>query len=147
MNKHIGRRNGRNGALRVLVVGVGNMGASHARAYDKIDGFELAGMCARTIAKRATRATKNADRKRPTRGLIGGAGLLEVQEDDLDRREEHHLRRIVAAFEPAAQARFGNAEVTRELRRAAQDEAGSVQRSRVGRLPRWQCRGTVDLCG
>ncbi|SDR58195.1 Predicted dehydrogenase [Rhizobiales bacterium GAS113] len=42
----------KNGALRVLVVGVGNMGASHARAYDKIDGFELAGLCARRIAKR-----------------------------------------------------------------------------------------------
>ncbi len=41
------------GALRVLVVGVGNMGASHARAYDKIEGFELAGLCARRIAKRA----------------------------------------------------------------------------------------------
>ena len=42
----------KNGALRVLVVGVGNMGASHARAYDKIEGFELAGLCARRIAKR-----------------------------------------------------------------------------------------------
>jgi len=42
-----------NGKLRVLVVGVGNMGASHARAYDEIDGFELAGLCARHIAKRA----------------------------------------------------------------------------------------------
>jgi predicted dehydrogenase len=41
-----------NGKLRVLVVGVGNMGASHARAYDEIDGFELAGLCARHIAKR-----------------------------------------------------------------------------------------------
>ena len=50
MNKYNGSRNG---ALRVLVVGVGNMGASDARAYDKIDGFELAGLCARTIAKRA----------------------------------------------------------------------------------------------
>src|SRR5262249_26282437 len=40
------------GKLRVLVVGVGNMGASHARAYDEIDGFELAGLCARNIAKR-----------------------------------------------------------------------------------------------
>jgi hypothetical protein len=29
----------KNGKLRVLVVGVGNMGASHARAYDEIDGF------------------------------------------------------------------------------------------------------------
>ena len=41
-----------NGKLRVLVVGVGNMGASHAHAYDEIDGFELAGLCARHIAKR-----------------------------------------------------------------------------------------------
>ena len=41
-----------NGKLRVLVVGVGNMGMSHAKAYDKIEGFELAGLCARKIAKR-----------------------------------------------------------------------------------------------
>jgi predicted dehydrogenase len=38
--------------LRVLVVGVGNMGASHARAYRNLDGFELAGLCARNIAAR-----------------------------------------------------------------------------------------------
>ena len=38
--------------LRVLVVGIGNMGASHARAYHKLDGFELAGLCARSIATR-----------------------------------------------------------------------------------------------
>jgi predicted dehydrogenase len=38
--------------LRVLVVGLGNMGASHARAYDRLDGFELAGLCARSIASR-----------------------------------------------------------------------------------------------
>jgi predicted dehydrogenase len=38
--------------LRVLVVGLGNMGASHARAYHKLDGFELAGLCARSIANR-----------------------------------------------------------------------------------------------
>jgi len=49
-----------------------------------------------------------------------------VQKDDLDRREEHHLRRIVAAFEPAAQARFGNAEVIRELRRAAEIDPRSL---------------------
>lgn len=30
--------------IRVLVVGCGNMGASHARAYQKIDGFEIAGL-------------------------------------------------------------------------------------------------------
>jgi len=40
------------GNLRVLVVGLGNMGFSHAKAYDRIEGFELAGLCARDIAKR-----------------------------------------------------------------------------------------------
>jgi predicted dehydrogenase len=40
-------------ALRVLVVGLGNMGLSHAQAYNAIDGFELAGLCARGIAGRS----------------------------------------------------------------------------------------------
>ena len=31
------------GDVRVLVVGVGNMGASHAKAYHKLSGFEIAG--------------------------------------------------------------------------------------------------------
>ena len=39
-------------ARRVLVVGLGNMGLSHARAYDKLDGFDLAGLCARSIDTR-----------------------------------------------------------------------------------------------
>ena len=39
-------------ALRVLVVGLGNMGLSHARAYDSLDGFDLAGLCARSIGMR-----------------------------------------------------------------------------------------------
>src|SRR5262245_48675633 len=38
--------------LRVLVVGLGHMGVSHAKAYDRIDGYELAGLCARSIAGR-----------------------------------------------------------------------------------------------
>ena len=38
--------------LRVLVVGLGNMGLSHARAYDALDGFELAGLCTRGIEVR-----------------------------------------------------------------------------------------------
>ena len=35
---------------RVLVVGMGNMGRSHASAYARIDGFEIAGLCSRGIA-------------------------------------------------------------------------------------------------
>jgi len=33
--------------IRVLVVGCGNMGAAHARAYHKLDGFEIAGVVSR----------------------------------------------------------------------------------------------------
>ena len=36
---------------RVLVVGLGNMGMSHAAAYARIDGFELAGLCSRGVAR------------------------------------------------------------------------------------------------
>ena len=39
--------------VRVLVVGVGNMGLSHARAYAANDGFEIAGLCSRGIEQRA----------------------------------------------------------------------------------------------
>ena len=39
---------------RILVVGLGNMGRSHARAYHKLDGFEVVGLTSRSI-----RATAN----------------------------------------------------------------------------------------
>ena len=38
--------------VKVLVVGVGNMGLSHAKAYKSIDGFELVGLMSRTIKQR-----------------------------------------------------------------------------------------------
>ena len=38
--------------IRVLVVGLGNMGLSHARAYAAIDGFEISGLCSRNIEAR-----------------------------------------------------------------------------------------------
>ncbi len=38
--------------VRVLVVGLGTMGTSHARAYRAIDGFELAGLCTSRAAER-----------------------------------------------------------------------------------------------
>lgn len=41
-----------NKKIRVLVVGVGNMGASHARAYFANERFELIGIVARTKGKR-----------------------------------------------------------------------------------------------
>src|SRR5215469_3285285 len=38
--------------VRVLVVGLGTMGTSHARAYKAIDGFELVGLCTSRAAGR-----------------------------------------------------------------------------------------------
>ncbi len=38
--------------IQVLVVGVGNMGLSHARAYAANSGFELVGLCSRNISSR-----------------------------------------------------------------------------------------------
>ncbi|MBI3673043.1 MAG: Gfo/Idh/MocA family oxidoreductase, partial [Rhizobiales bacterium] len=38
--------------VSVLVVGLGNMGMSHARAYRSIKGFKIAGLCTRDIAAR-----------------------------------------------------------------------------------------------
>ena len=38
--------------VRVLVVGLGNMGLSHARAYKSLDGFEIVGLCSRDIEGR-----------------------------------------------------------------------------------------------
>jgi predicted dehydrogenase len=42
------------GPLRILVVGAGNMGASHAKAYHKQDGFEIVGLVSRTIRSNTT---------------------------------------------------------------------------------------------
>ncbi|MGH6898396.1 MAG: Gfo/Idh/MocA family protein [Geminicoccaceae bacterium] len=39
--------------VRVLVVGVGNMGASHAKAYHRLPGFEIAGLMSRSIERRS----------------------------------------------------------------------------------------------
>ncbi len=38
--------------IRILVVGMGNMGTSHARAYASIKEFEIAGLCSRNIERR-----------------------------------------------------------------------------------------------
>jgi predicted dehydrogenase len=37
---------------KILVVGLGNMGKSHAKAYHKLEGFEIVGLMSRTIKSR-----------------------------------------------------------------------------------------------
>lgn len=38
--------------VKILVVGLGNMGASHAKAYHNLDGFELVGLMSRSLKSR-----------------------------------------------------------------------------------------------
>ena len=47
--------------VRVLVVGLGAMGMSHARAYAAIEGFALVGLCTRRAAARADLAAAFPD--------------------------------------------------------------------------------------
>jgi predicted dehydrogenase len=49
--------------LRVLAVGLGNMGMSHALAYTRIDGYEVAAVCERNIAKRMLPAALKSARQ------------------------------------------------------------------------------------
>ena len=57
-----------------------------------------------------------------------------MQEHDLDRSEEHHLRRFIAALEPRLQRGLPDPEMSGELRRAAEDEARTMQRAGLRRL-------------
>ena len=46
--------------VRVLVVGMGNMGISHAKAYHRLEGFEIAGLCRRSLDAQTILATEIA---------------------------------------------------------------------------------------
>ncbi len=50
--------------IKVLVVGLGNMGLSHARAYQSNPGFEIAGLCSRGIKTRVDLAAEFPDAPR-----------------------------------------------------------------------------------
>lgn len=47
--------------IKILVVGCGNMGASHAKAYHDLDGFQIVGLVARGDSKRNLNAELGAD--------------------------------------------------------------------------------------
>ncbi len=76
---------------RVLVVGLGNMGMSHALAYTRIPGLEVVGVCERRIA----------DHKLPP--ALGGAKKFDNFEKAsggieagrrLDQHAAGHARRV-----------------------------------------------------
>ena len=87
--------------LRVLVVGLGNMGLSHAKAYDALDGFALAGLCARGIAARTDLPPAWADLPR---FADFHAALRETRPDvvSINTFSDTHAPYAIAAIEAGA---------------------------------------------
>ena len=61
--------------IRVVVVGAGHMGASHARAYHQLNGFKLVGIVAPTPARRSKLAKElggiaEYDNHHPARRIV-----------------------------------------------------------------------------
>ena len=77
---------------RVLVVGLGNMGMSHALAYTRIPGFEVVGVCERRIAERKQLPEALA-RRQEIRQFRGGAGGAEARRR-LDQLAARHACRF-----------------------------------------------------
>src|SRR6476620_7806404 len=65
-------------AIKVLVVGCGNMGASHARAYHELPGFEICGLVSRGNSKKQLNAS-----------LGGRYPLFDTYEEALDATQPH----------------------------------------------------------
>ena len=65
--------------VRVLVVGLGNMGTSHARAYHRLEGFEIVGLCSHNIESQTN---------------------LPLEFSDIPRFNDYH--EALAALEPEA---------------------------------------------
>jgi predicted dehydrogenase len=59
--------------IKVIVLGCGNMGSSHARAYNQLDGFELVGLIDRSETNRSKLANE-----------LGGIGQFNSLQDALD---------------------------------------------------------------
>ena len=89
------------GAVGVLVVGLGHMGLSHAKAYHKLDGFELAGLCTRTIKSRGDLPADYAD---IPRFEDYGQALAELKPDavSINTWSDTHADFAVAAMEAGA---------------------------------------------
>ncbi len=88
-------------SIRVLVVGLGNMGLSHAKAYHELEGFEIAGLCSRN----ATAMTGLPD---PLAGYTRfddyRSALAELKPDavSINTYPDTHAEFAVMAFEAGA---------------------------------------------
>jgi predicted dehydrogenase len=86
---------------RVLVVGLGTMGTSHARAYRAIDGFELVGLCTRNAAGRRDLDQEFADLPR-FEGLTEALAALKPDAVAIATYTEHHAPMALEALAAGA---------------------------------------------
>jgi predicted dehydrogenase len=86
---------------RVLVVGLGTMGLSHARAYLAIEGFELVGLCTRNAAGRYDLDQEFAGVPR-FEGLTEALHALEPDAVAICAYTEHHAPMALEAFAAGA---------------------------------------------
>ncbi len=87
--------------IKVLVVGLGTMGISHARAYRTIPGFDLVGLCTRGAAARSDLETEF---KGVPRFDDFEVALAELKPDAVAIAvyTEHHARMAMQAFRAGA---------------------------------------------
>jgi predicted dehydrogenase len=86
---------------RVLVVGLGTMGMSHGRAYQAIDGFELAGLCTRNAAARGDLDQEFAGLPR-YEGLTEALQALRPDAVAICAYTEHHAPMALEALQAGA---------------------------------------------
>src|SRR6202522_2406492 len=86
---------------RVLVVGLGTMGMSHARAYQAIDGFELVGLCTRNAAARSDLDSAFAGIPRFD-GLTEALQALKPDAVSISAYTEHHAPMALEALAAGA---------------------------------------------
>jgi predicted dehydrogenase len=86
---------------RVLVVGLGTMGLSHARAYKAIDGFDLVGLCTRNAAGRHDLDQEFPDLPR-YEGLTEALRALKPDAVAIAAYTEHHAPMALEALASGA---------------------------------------------
>jgi predicted dehydrogenase len=86
---------------RVLVIGLGTMGMSHARAYQAIDGFDLVGLCTHNASGRA-----DLDKAFPGvprfEGLAQALHTLKPDAVSINAYTEHHAPMALEALAAGA---------------------------------------------
>ena len=130
-------------ALRVLVVGLGNMGISHAKAYHALDGFEIVGLCSRH-ATTLTTLPEDLGRYPRFDDYLDALDRLRPDAVSINSWPDTHARFATMAFETGAHVFLEKplAETVEEAERVVQKARETKRKLVVGYIlrhhPSWQ---------